>query len=291
MEYEALCPAAYREQHANRVSQLRAQHAAQPSWETNHRFEYILVQGMVPAILQQRVAIYRQRLRVLIGSETAEALGHAFELPKDASTEALRDVALGLLCEIQRLRHVRSEFERLRNRLLVSMLTAGALFGALCFYLLAHAWLAPIAHVLSAGLLGGYFSALLRLGALHWCMEYNANYQQVDRLFWNLLWSLGLSMFEGAVGALVLFTIFVAGLLKGNIFPEFATGELTGVNLSTLWWMVPPNSEQAAKLLVWCILAGFSERLIPDFLSTFSKRLEASSKPAADSSAANKPAQ
>ena len=109
---------------------------------------------------------------------------------------------------------------------------------------------------------------------MRWCLDYNTNYHQVDRLFWNLVCSLALSMFEGAVGALVLFTIFLAGLLKGSMFPEFPNIEFDGVDLSKLWWLVPTQPAEAAKLIVWCLLAGFSERLIPDFLSGLAKQLD-----------------
>jgi hypothetical protein len=283
IEYQALCGAEYRDRTSRQVEALRAQHARRPNWATNHRFEYVVMDGLPAAILGQRIEIYRDRLNRLLGAERVPAVEQSFQLPKDAPLEAQRTVALGMLSEIQRLRHVRSEFERLRNRLLVSLLLAGALFGGFIAYVLMHNWGPPIVHVIAAGLLGGYFSVLLKLGALRWCLDYNTNYHQVDRLFWNLICSLALSMFEGAVGAIVLFTIFLAGLLTGSLFPEFPVGVWDGVDLSKLWWMVPSDADEAAKLIVWCLLAGFSERLIPDFLSGLTQQLDRRAAPAAAS--------
>jgi hypothetical protein len=290
IEYQALCSPEYRAQTAAAVGALRAEQQRRPSWAINHRFEYVVMDGLPPTILRQRSEIYRERLSRLLGSERVAAVEQSFALPDDAPLEVQRTLALGMLSEIQRLRHVRSEFDRLRNRLFVCLLLAGSLFGAFIACMLMHNWLPPVTHVIAAGLMGGYFSVLLKLGALRWCLDYNTNYHQVDRLFWNLVCSLALSMFEGAVGALVLFTIFLAGLLKGSMFPEFPNIEFDGVDLSKLWWLVPTQPAEAAKLIVWCLLAGFSERLIPDFLSGLAKQLDrtdaASSGASADGAAA-----
>jgi hypothetical protein len=289
LEYEALCPVEFQAANAARVAELRVHHLARPTWTNNHRFELLLMQGIEPAILEQRLMIYRDRLKTLVGSERACALSDAFAATPGATVETQRVVALGLLAEIQRLRHVRSEFERLRNRLLMSLLLAGALFGGATWYLLTTTWLPPVVHVFAAGLLGGYFSVLLKLGALQFCVDYNANYHQVDRLFWNVLCSLALSMFEGAVGALILVTMFMSGLLKGSLFPNYENIELANVDLSQLFWMIPTGSAEAAKLIVWCALAGFSERLIPDFLSNLAQRAELrASQPAVNAEAAQR---
>ena len=69
-------------------------------------------------------------------------------------------------------------------------------------------------------------------------------------------------------------TIHQAGLIKGSFFPEFEPIALANVDLSQLMWLVPQQSTEAAKLVVWCVLAGFSERLIPDFLSNLARRIE-----------------
>jgi hypothetical protein len=281
LEYHALCGTEHQARTQPQLRALQSEHRRYPSWAVNHRFEFLVMDGLPEPILRQRIAIYHDRLVRLVGPERVPAIEASFALDPHASFEAVRALGMGMLSEIQRLRHVRSEFERLRNRLLVSLLGAGVFFGGAVCGLICFDWLPPMLHVLAAGLLGGYFSVLVRLGALRWCLEYNTNYQQVDRLFWNLLCSLGLSMFEGAVGALVLFTVFESGLLKGSLFPEFPSAD--GTNLASLWWMVPSNTAEAAKLIVWCVLAGFSERLIPDFLSGLARQLDRNgvSQPAA----------
>lgn len=278
MEYESLCPVDYQEETASAVRALRADHAKRPSWAINHRFEYLVMGGVHEEILTQRIAIYRERLKTLLSPDGAGLVDKVFAVPT-ADVQSRRAAALGMLAEIQRLRHVRSEFERLRNRLLLCLLGAGLFFGLLTLTLMIQKWLPPLAHVLAAGLLGGYFSVLLKLGSLRFCLEYNSNYHQVDRLFWNILCNLLLSMFEGAAAALILFSVFLSGMLRGSLFPEFPDVTLEGVDLSKLWWMVPTHSVEASKLVAWSVIAGFSERLIPDLLTTLTRRAADASQP------------
>ena len=282
-EFESLCSPKYKADNADAVAELRAHHARSPSWENNHRFEYIVMAGVDPLILRQRLALYRVRLKDLVGPEREEAMAASFAVPENADDAAERTIALGLLSEIQRMRHVRSEFEILRNRLFAMCLAMGLLLGASFSALVweaihqRHTYV-PF-HVLVAGLLGGYFSVLLRLGALRWCFEYNANYQQVDRLFWNIFSNFLLSMFEGAVGAFVLYTIFLAGILRGTLFPTFDTST---AGFETIFCQLPSSNSQLAMLLLWSIVAGFSERLVPDFLMSLTAEVKRTDAPKAD---------
>jgi hypothetical protein len=275
-EYEALCPAQYRAQTREALLELRAEHERSPSWENNNRFEYLITAGVPPVILSQRIQIFRERLRALIGAErTTAALAPLAASAQDARDE--RELALGMLSEIQRLGNVRAEFEKLRNRLLFAFVCTGAVFGTLFIALISFGelqWLPPVAHVVFCGLIGGYFSVLLRMGSLRWSLEFNANYQQVDRYFGSLLASFLLAMFEGAVAAFVMYTIFLGGLLDGTFFPSFDQVPLNKYELSQVFWVVPKDSSGGAKLLAWCILAGFSERMIPDALSRLAKSVQ-----------------
>jgi hypothetical protein len=137
--------------------------------------------------------------------------------------------------------------------------------------------LAEVAAIL--GMMGGYLSVLLRIGSLRWALKYSANYQQVDRLFWNLLLNFCLSILEGSLGAIILYLAFSTGILTGSIFPDLP-GALPSVPL-------PPHVVEApttlmgyhlthrvlTQLMLWSVVAGFSERAVPDFLSSLSKEL------------------
>lgn len=269
VEYESLCTAEYKAKVAGEVAELRARDARAPSWKINHRFEYLLLDGFPEQVLRQRAVIYRARLLALIGDTNAEAFKAAHPEPAaDTPTEVLREQTRGLLSEIQRMRFVRSEFERLRNRLIVASMLPGIVFAVLALRYPASFWRMPLAEVSAIlGLFGGYLSVLLRVGALRWTLGFAANYQQVDRLFWNLLLNFYLSMLEGCLGAIVLYIAFSAGLLQGDVFPRIPD---TGRAVVMAKELVHGNF---MRLMIWSIAAGFSERAVPDLLSGLSKEL------------------
>jgi hypothetical protein len=270
VEFESLCPDAYRAKVEDEVQELRLANVANPGWHLNHRLEYVLMAGLPETILRQRAVIQRERLLGLVGAEGAAIFGEAFprSLPEDPE-EKVRANVLGALMEIQRLRHVQSEFERLRNRLIAISMPPGLLFVWLAIWgpnLFSDMPLAAVAAIF--GLLGGYLSVLLRISSLRWALKYAANYQQVDRLFWNVFLSFYLSLLEGSLGAIILYVVFSTGILKESVFPTFPM--LAGNPLLTSHLV---SHVVEAQLMLWSVVAGFSERVVPDFLSGLSREI------------------
>jgi hypothetical protein len=68
--------------------------------------------------------------------------------------------------------------------------------------------------------------------------------------------NLAASAISGAVFAGVLYMLFAAGLVQGKLFPT-----IPGLGVST-----KDFTEDFAKLLIWCFIAGFAERFVPDTL-------------------------
>lgn len=85
-------------------------------------------------------------------------------------------------------------------------------------------------------------------------------------------WVLGSRVLIGAGAASILYFFFVSGLVTGSAFPELkpvaAGSTAPHVWLGTL-----------ALLIVWCFIAGFSERLIPGLLAKTEARLNTPSSP------------
>jgi hypothetical protein len=129
-----------------------------------------------------------------------------------------------------------------------------------------------------AGVLGAYFSVLLRLGKLSWSPEYSINYQQVDKMFWNVISSMALAMMEGGVAAAVLYFLFMSNAVQGDLFPAF---DYSARKTMGFFAIMPQCPKDIAKALVWAIAAGFSERLVPDMLDNLAKRSFAKSAPGA----------
>ena len=83
---------------------------------------------------------------------------------------------------------------------------------------------------------------------------------------WWILWSRPLI---GVGAAAILFFFMAAGLLEGPLFPKLSSADPAEVERSR------------ALLIVWCFLAGFSERLVPALLAKTEER--ALSDPASES--------
>jgi hypothetical protein len=87
---------------------------------------------------------------------------------------------------------------------------------------------------------------------------------------------------NGAVFALVLYMLMLGGLLSGDIFPRFMKPDDNQNGLVLLEFLKqgkPAAPSDYAKLIVWCFVAGFAERLVPDTLSRLISRAEVEKKP------------
>jgi hypothetical protein len=131
--------------------------------------------------------------------------------------------------------------------------------------------------VMLAGMLGAFFSALTRL--------YNVDQAGVV-IFTSTVQDLGggpyLFMYSfvppiiGAIAAVVLYLVFVAGFLHTDLFPTIACLKDKPCdsiqNLMDNYW--PKEPQDYGKALVWAFVAGFSERLVPDVLTSLASKTE-----------------
>ena len=97
-----------------------------------------------------------------------------------------------------------------------------------------------------------------------------------------------LRVIVGIVGAIIIYFFVGTGLIDGDLVPDTTklsfqpalidsttdpkTGVTTLFGRPTLAAMVP--TQNLALLIIWSFLAGFSERLVPNLLTTTSERIE-----------------
>lgn len=75
------------------------------------------------------------------------------------------------------------------------------------------------------------------------------------------------SVLISGVLALVMYGLFLSGLLQGDLFPKFKNTAQDFESVFQLLRVVIPNHNiDTAKAIVWAFIAGFSERLVPNVL-------------------------
>jgi len=157
--------------------------------------------------------------------------------------------------------------------LFISTLAVGLGFLALVLYfdMTGRGGITIVVAVIVAGAGGGFVSSLRRLysfGDIFPRREYVRLFRKLN--FYVVAYSL-VPAIVGMIGAVMVYLMFAAGLLKGDLFPEFhcATGECTDFRGFVSHWS-PKDAAEYAKAIVWGFIAGFSERFVPDILNRLS---------------------
>ncbi|HEY4360569.1 MAG TPA: hypothetical protein VGN17_06355 [Bryobacteraceae bacterium] len=167
-------------------------------------------------------------------------------------------------------------FENTKRWILVWM-TLGLLIGVgICLYANAkgHLGNGVLALDLAAGVLGGYTSCLWRVFQAVPGNELVAATQAIlsDRV------AVVVKPVLGGIFAIALHLLFMSKLLSGPLFPALTIdGSDTTVHfVNFLTGTVSAAPAEFAKLLIWCFLAGFAERFVPDVLDSLATRAEKS---------------
>jgi hypothetical protein len=125
------------------------------------------------------------------------------------------------------------------------------------------------------GFLGAYLSRLIAFQNTAPLLSYE---ELENGYSWNFLM---VRLLVGGLSSVIVYFVISGRLIGGELFPEVEKGASGG--FGPMWTTVKNGtlsydgpSANYAKLIVWCFIAGFSERFLPDHLSA----LEAKSKAA-----------
>jgi len=125
--------------------------------------------------------------------------------------------------------------------------------------------------VFIGGIIGGFVSIQQRVK--------NIADDELDLLCLSWFQILLIPVF-GAIFSLVLYCIFLSGLLHSDIFPAFyfpsppKTGPDADFMFRILRETYPSTGPDLAKLIFWSFAAGFAERLVPQIISNFTSKTE-----------------
>jgi hypothetical protein len=133
---------------------------------------------------------------------------------------------------------------------------------------------AVLATVIYVGVMGGVVSCIQRLSQIPTSGDALRSIYELK----NSRYVLYFAPLTGAVFAVITMLLFMGQILKGLIFPVFP--ELTTQVPITGDWsftrsLLPAGSKDYALLFLWCFIAGFAERFIPDTLTDLTQRATA----------------
>jgi len=259
---------------------LIARHAAEPtniSWGDVFTLETAYLFAIPDDRLQPEVLLFRSRYGDVAGADAYAE--YAKTVPADVTTMSVPQLRAELMTLAERLRYLYTFIpprESTRNRLATSAglwTLVAALVGAIV-YVYVHAkegaTIPTFWVVFFAGQMGGFLSVQHRLQKL----------DGGDPLFRELQLSSGwfsivvVAPIVGSFFAVLMYFLFIAGLLKGGFFPnfvDFTPAKGTAVTIVDFLRNGTPESiADWGKLLVWSFIAGFAERLVPDVLDRLS---------------------
>ena len=150
----------------------------------------------------------------------------------------------------------------------ISVIGVAILFG-LTFFFGERLMLTLIAF--TCGIIGGFVSMQQRLRKLS---------EEELGLLAGSFFQIVLVPIFGGVFALVLYCMFLSGILSGDLFPTFfmptppSDGPDTAFVSSLLLKTYPATGPDLAKFLFWSFVAGFSERFVPQFVTSFASNAE-----------------
>jgi hypothetical protein len=247
--------------------------------------------------LLQRADTLRLKYMELAGAKMAAVYRPPQLPPLDQFDEAARRLLLADLQNVLQFIHWSYFFTPIRESIRNSIVRWAA--GAMAFYTsiwLAGCWFflqigrnfyATLLTVVYAGVMGGFISSQRRMQMIPIEGDPLASIYALENGR-NFYW---LAPLMGAVFAVVLMLMFQSGIIESSIFPKFAIPKISNSQVAaaesvgpipasskTQKFVLPVNSTDYALLFLWCFLAGFAERFVPDALDRLISRTDAFSK-------------
>jgi hypothetical protein len=254
------------------VAEITGLLAGVPSW----RAAYHVEQLMVPLYAGASLEVELQRRMIEIRKFDAEVAG-AYDKLLAGADEPARRACLGRLVNDLQWRYEQRNLKRYYTQSLTIKTSLIFVLAFVVFFLPKNV-LDPevvrhyarhmvIYMAISSGLIGASFSMLIglrqRLDASS--LDELRNTHRVPFLLSRA--------FIGAGAGLILYYVMESKLLEGKILPDIAqvVAFLQDVEPS------PAGAANAALLVLWCFISGFSEHLVPNLLARAESQLDSQS--------------
>lgn len=240
-------------------------------WEDLYRLELDIVKLESLPQLRRRVWILRNEYQEI--ASVQEIKDYYASKPPDPDgasvTEAdLRADCIRLQEELNWRYVVIWVLEEFRGRLVRKVIKWGVGFGVVVFAIWTcslipamgiSSWyikLPSLAMILVPGFLGGLFSTLRRIQKTPLDGNADLTLTQLEQGSNSVV----LSPFLGSMFAFLAFALIAGNFFNGSLFPKVGFEQLWGEGGKEL------DYGEVPKLIIWCFVAGFSEKFVPDRL-------------------------
>lgn len=259
-----------------------------PAWADLFHAEVAMILHLPPAALRLKHNNLKDEYAATAGSGLAAAYFARLADPTSCDEATTRNEATDMLAQIQRMRVTRHGFNDMRWRLTMIGTSFTIVF---CLLMVAYWSIVTKSGEMGAriplkfatttlaltGVLGGCISALSRLYSISWTGEMALTLDELGHTSRGIGLNVVLSMLEGGIFAMLLYTIFASGMVEGTLFPRFKSDSGTTYFHEHLEKGLVHHVDYA-KAIVWAFIAGFSERLVPDFLNSLRSHLTVTAK-------------
>jgi len=242
-----------------------------PTWKDIQTLEFAILQLQPITEVRRRLGNLREQYRKLAGQAAFEAYMKGAPDPVTASEPDVRADASQLLRQIHWTYTTTRACERLRRETAILLGFVTVLFGFVVYIIGSRYYTGmtniPILPViLCVSVLGSFVSAQQRLQTVPEDGDPVLSILQLQDGSASII----LAPISGVIFGLVLYLIFIGGLLQGALFPAINTpkdNSVTGLVFTVFSLNTgPATGIDFAKLLVWSFVAGFAERFVPDVL-------------------------
>lgn len=261
-----------------RLATLFSTPTEQLTWSDLYALERFVTRA-VPLDRLRRLAVsVRNEYAELLGADMYAAYEKSNPPAADSGDEkALRADIEQLQCELQWTYIIQPLEENSRFRLTKWLMWAMLLLTLAIIIWMVLSWRVlhgpgtqPMAFALFAGAVGACFSAQRRIQT---ALARSSSLLNILRSQTSAL-GIQIAPAIGALSATVVAFLFGSGLLSGALFPKLT---IIGDPAKELTLFLPLNSANDgafAMLMIWCFVAGFAERLIPDALDRLAAQAE-----------------
>jgi hypothetical protein len=151
--------------------------------------------------------------------------------------------------------------KKVARQLLIGLLVMGLVALGLAAFMAKSAFVTPIL-IGVCGFIGGFIGIQRRLKSL--------TLGDLELLSSSWVYTI-LAPLVGGVLAIVLYILFLSGLLSGELFPQFAedVGGATTIGFQKIMMQHAETYQDYGKLFFWSFVAGYSEKFVTDVVAKF----------------------